>query len=105
MVSARAFTQGHVVNVVRLVLSQVLTKQAKQAHTDKDRKAENSRLVTQEAAQNNDVLVDDLEVTVLLYHRHGGSCSYLAHEILTRGSTTVVAISAMIAPTAKRAEP
>ncbi|BAI65635.1 ATPase with chaperone activity, ATP-binding subunit [Rothia mucilaginosa DY-18] len=100
-----AFTQRHVVNVVGLVLGQVLTEQTEQTHADEHAQTEDCSLVTQEAAQNNNALVDDLEVTVLLYHRYGGSCSYLAHEILTRGSTMVVAISAMIAPTANSAEP
>ena len=72
-----------------LYLVRVLTEQTEQTHADEHAQTEDCSLVTQEAAQNNNALVDDLRSLGSPNHRYGGSCSYPTHETHL-GVTTVV---------------
>ena len=97
-------TQSQIVNLGGGVRGEVLAEHSEQEHQHEKPQAKHRQLVPHKTAQNNDLLIDDFKV-IAFHHRNGVSFSYLAHEILTRGSTILVAISAIMAPMAKRTEP
>ena len=105
MLCGGAFTaEGHKVRFGCGVLRNIFAEVPEKPHTDKDDKPEHRSLVAQEAAEDNHVLVENFKITIL-HDRYRACFSYLAHEILTRGSTIVVAISAIMAPMANSTEP